>query len=70
MEENKIKKYWHYNSQPRKMQWNLSETERKGVDILFRCTQVPFFTQLLKVWILGIVKVSAKDSFPLGTGSA
>ena len=28
------------------------------------------FTQVLKVWILGIVKVSAKDSFPLCIGSA
>jgi hypothetical protein len=29
-----------------------------------------FFTHVLEVWIFGVVKISAKDSFPLCPGSA
>ena len=67
MVENETKKYWH-KSQPRKLKWNLSETKAEGGEILFLCAQV-LFTQVLEGWILGIVKVSTKDNFPLCPGS-
>jgi hypothetical protein len=51
------------------VQSNVPTTERQGTEISFRSRGqggVPFSAG---TWILGTVKVSAKDSFPLFPGS-